>query len=391
MTVGSTSWITISAEEFCLSVRDGTHDSPKFVEQGHPLVTSKNIKRGKIDLSTASLISVTDFDEINRRSKVDRWDVLFSMIGTVGEVCLVDTPNINFAIKNVGLFKCASEEDGRWLSLWLRSPAAKAQVAERLRGSSQQYIPLGELRKLPIPAPADRIEKLQIVTAAQVYDDLITTNQRRIALLEHSAHLLYREWFRYLRYPGHESVPVKDGVPEGWKLQPLSDILTLNYGKSLKATDRKDGRVPVYGSSGIIGSHNQALVGAGAIIVGRKGNVGSLYFSHEPCFPIDTVFFISPEKSSYRLFLALHQLNFISSDAAVPGLNRAYAHSQPILLPSEDLQARFEDLAAPFFEQIHGLSRYNSQLTQARDLLIPRLMSGQLDVSRIPLPEEEIA
>jgi type I restriction enzyme S subunit len=165
-------------------------------------------------------------------------------------------------------------------------------------------------------------------------------------------------------------------------------VAPLNYGKSLKATDRAAGRFPVYGSSGIVGTHNSALVDAGAVVVGRKGNVGSLYFSHLPCFPIDTVYFIEPERVSFRLFLALHGLNFISSDAAVPGLNRAYAHSLPLVLPDEAIGGMFEEAVAPLFEQAQCLTEQNVELAEVRDLLLPRLMSGKLDVSSIRLPEE---
>ncbi len=257
-------------------------------------------------------------------------------------------------------------------------------------GATIKHLPREQLAKVIVRFPDIKSQEA-IATVLENYDDLIATNQRRIALLEDASRRLYREWFVHLRFPGHESVPVKDGVPEGWSLKPLGEIAPLHYGKSLKATERKDGNVPVYGSSGIVGTHNQALVSAGAIVVGRKGNVGSLYYSQEPCFPIDTVFFISPEKASFRLYVALHQLNFISSDAAVPGLNRTYAQSLPLLLPNHDLQIEFERLATPIFEQIQGLTQYNRQLAQARDRLLPKLMSGQLDVSDIALPEEAVA
>ena len=168
----------------------------------------------------------------------------------------------------------------------------------------------------------------------------------------------------------------------------VRSIATLNYGKALKAGDRKEGCVPVYGSSGIVGTHNEALVPAGAIVVGRKGNVGSLYLSQVPCYPIDTVFYIAPEQVSLWLFLALHQLKFISSDAAVPGLNRNYAHALPLLLPNDEVRDSFQQLVGPMYEQINLLLKQNEQITCARDLLLPKLMSGQLDVSQIPLPEE---
>ena len=98
-------WKIDSAESYCLKVTDGTHDSPKKSSEGKLLITSKNIKYGQLDFSSAYLISINDFEEVNKRSKVDKWDVLLSMIGTVGEVCLISRQP-DFAIKNVGLFKC---------------------------------------------------------------------------------------------------------------------------------------------------------------------------------------------------------------------------------------------------------------------------------------------
>jgi type I restriction enzyme, S subunit len=257
-------------------------------------------------------------------------------------------------------------------------------------GATIKHLPREQLAKVPIRFPDLRTQQA-IASVLSAYDDLIATNQRRIALLEAATRRLYREWFVHLRFPGHESVPVRDGVPEGWKFRPLGEIAPLNYGKALKASDRNAGVVPVYGSSGIVGCHNQALIGSGAIILGRKGNVGSLYYSATPCFPIDTVFYIEPDLTTYRLYLALHTLNFISSDAAVPGLNRTYAQSLPLLIPSEDVSTAFESVVSPMFEQAEVLRLQNAKLTRARDLLLPKLMSGQLDVSRIQLPEQTAA
>lgn len=272
----------------------------------------------------------------------------------------------------------------------LSAPGFSAHIHRITTGANIPHISGKDIGAYEFELPCLE-EQAGIVECISAYDDLIATNQRRIALLEDAARRLYREWFVHLRFPGHELVSMKDGVPEGWSQKPMGEIAPLHYGKSMKAAERKDGNVPVYGSSGIVGTHNQALVSAGAIVVGRKGNVGSLYYSQEPCFPIDTVFFISPEKASFRLYLALHQLNFISSDAAVPGLNRAYAQSLSLLLPTNDLQVEFERLATPIFEQIQGLTQHNKQIAKTRDLLLPKLMSGQLDVSGIALPEEAVA
>ena len=105
----------------------------------------------------------------------------------------------------------------------------------------------------------------------------------------------------------------------------------------------------------------------------------------------DTVYYTEPEQASYWHFLAMHQLNFISSDAAVPGLNRTYAHSRPILRPSEDIAAAFERLAVPLFGQSQHLTDQNAQLATARDRLLPKVMTGKLDVSGIRIPEEVAA
>lgn len=260
-------------------------------------------------------------------------------------------------------------------------------ISPYVTGAAQPKLSQGELKAIRVLAP-DAGTQQQIATVLSAYDDLIATNQRRIALLEDAARRLYREWFVHLRFPGHESVPLEAGIPSGWEVKLLEEVAPLNYGKAMKATDRKEGKVPVYGSSGVVGTHNVPLVESGAIVVGRKGNVGSLFYSPVPCFPIDTVFYIAPVYASYWLFLALHQLNFISSDAAVPGLNRSYAHSLPLLQPADAVAQEFERLVQPMFEQSQRLTEQNARLAQARDLLLPKLMSGQLDVSGIRMPDE---
>ncbi|MDY0268583.1 MAG: hypothetical protein RBR25_05775, partial [Trichloromonas sp.] len=117
-------------------------------------------------------------------------------------------------------------------------------------------------------------------------------------------------------------------------------------------------------------------------------NVGSVYYSNCPCFPIDTVYFVSSDQTSYFLYLALQGLNFISSDSAVPGLNRNYTYSLELTVPNAEIFTLFETRVQPIFEQINALTIWNGKLRQARDLLLPKLMSGALDVSRISIPQE---
>lgn len=187
-------WAEISAKDFCASVRDGTHDSPKPVESGRYLITSRHIIGGKIDLSNAYLISNEDFEAINKRSKVDRWDVLISMIGTVGEPCLV-REDPEFAIKNIGLFKTKSELDGKWLYYYLTSPQAQALIRQHSRGTTQAYVPLGALRDFPVRVPNDEGVKRAITNVLGKLDDKIELNLRINQTLEAMAQAIFKSWF----------------------------------------------------------------------------------------------------------------------------------------------------------------------------------------------------
>ena len=232
---------------------------------------------------------------------------------------------------------------------------------------------------ISIEVPSLQVQR-HIASILSAYDDLIENNRRRIQLLEQSARLLYQEWFIHLRFPGHEHVKVVDGVPEGWERSPLGERIVLNYGKALKADNRVEGPYPVYGSSGIVGTHEKPLTTGPGIIVGRKGNVGSVFWTSQDYYPIDTVYFIDAETSNLYLFYALQNMQFLSTDVAVPGLNRDLAYSRPLLWPSERLLNDFLETAAPIHEQIAKLEEINIKLAQARDLLLPRLMNGEIPV-----------
>lgn len=260
---------------------------------------------------------------------------------------------------------------------YFRSPICR--IRSIVTQGVQAGIRANDLKKLIVHVP-DIASQQRIASILSAYDDLIENNRRRIQLLEEAARLLYREWFIHLRFPGHEHAAINDGVPEGWEKKTLGDVAPLNYGKALKQDDRVSGPFPVYGSSGIVGTHVKALVPGPTIIVGRKGNVGSVYRSSEDCHPIDTVYYIDSSRCSFHLYYALQHMSFINTDVAVPGLNRNFAHSRSILIPEQKIYRLFEDTVAPMHLQIDLLCKENVALTQARDLLLPRLMNGEIAV-----------
>lgn len=149
-------------------VRDGTHDSPKFHSEGYPLVTTKNLRNGQIDLSEVSLISEEDYLAINKRSKVDMGDILMPMIGTIGNPVLVEmTPE--FAIKNMALIKFLdSSPDRQFILHFLKSDCFDKIVAKKNKGGTQKFLALGEIRSLPIPVPPETVQEKFVALMAAI-------------------------------------------------------------------------------------------------------------------------------------------------------------------------------------------------------------------------------
>lgn len=175
-------WImSLTGEEVELSkvidVRDGTHASPKPQDEGYPLVTSKHLFEYDVDLESPNKISQDDYDKINERSKVAYHDVLMSMIGTVGFVSFISRQEINFAIKNVALFRTSQREElAYYFLLFLKSKDAQQYIKSCMAGSTQQYISLSELRKIPIIDPGKEIKEFNLVVKPII--DMICGNVR---------------------------------------------------------------------------------------------------------------------------------------------------------------------------------------------------------------------
>lgn len=169
-------------------VKDGTHDSPKQAIEGFPLVTSKHLMDNSIDFSSAKLISTEDYEKVNRRSQVDTNDILISMIGTVGKLYLVHDKEINFAIKNIGLIKTSQIDDYEYIFSYFKSNFMQNYIKERTTGSTQQYISLTELRKVPVLVPSEQVLTAYKRVIKPLYEmiALITVENQRLVLLRDS-------------------------------------------------------------------------------------------------------------------------------------------------------------------------------------------------------------
>ena len=334
------------------------------------------------DIKHANLY-VTDYSQTYTEAGLAQ-----SRLWKVGTLCITIAANIAdtailgidacFPDSVIGFIPDDEKADVRFIK-YLFDAIIQKQLKQFTQGAAQDNLSQSKLLSLKLPVP-EVAEQRRIASILSAYDDLIENNRRRIRLLEQAARLLYKEWFVHLRFPGHEHVKIKDSVPEGWERKSLGEVAPLNYGRSLKKDDRLPGSVPVYGSSGIVGTHNRAMVNGPTIIVGRKGNVGSIYWSSKDCFPIDTVYYVQSENCSLRLYYALRTVPFISTDVAVPGLNRDFAHSRLILTPSSSYQRLFENTVGPFHQQIDILRRQNAKLERASDLILPKLMNGEITI-----------
>lgn len=214
------------------------------------------------------------------------------------------------------------------------------------------------------------------------YDDLIENNQKQIKLLEEAAQRLYKEWFVDLRFPGYENTPIVDGVPEGWVKKKVTDILKIRYGKDHK--NLVDGSIPVYGSGGIMRKVKQILYSGESVLIPRKGSLNNIFYVDGDFWTIDTMFYSIPlvEKIAKYAYLFLSRLDMYSFNigAAVPSMTVNILDGIDILLPDKDTIAAFDDLSSVLFNRIKLLNKQCEKASEARDRLLPKLMSGEIEV-----------
>ena len=351
-------------------------------DEGTPVVKIGSITDGReVNFADAQKLPDSHLEPKHERFRLANRDILLAMTGaTAGKAGRISAPDGATFLLNQRVAKIepkAVDPDFLWYVISTR--AYRERFFGLGGGAAQPNMSGAQIASIKIPFPPNAVQQ-KIAGALSPYDDLIENNRRRIALLEEAARLLYREWFVRFRFPGHEHVKIMDSLPEGWERRTVGRITELKYGKALKQENRIEGPFPVYGSSGIVGSHQVALAEGPAIVVGRKGNVGNVYWSPVSFWPIDTVYFIPKEQTDFWLYLALSSAGFQNTDGGVPGLNRDFAYSRKVTSPPVRLRRLFNEAVEPMFSQRTTLETYNQKLAQVRDLLLPRLMNGEIAV-----------
>lgn len=286
------------------------------------------------------------------------------------------------------------ELDARFLRFLLNCRMVRAQIVATATGSTVKHTAPDRICQVKAHIPPIETQR-KIASVLSAFEELIENNARRIEILEAMAQAIYREWFIDFRFPGHEDVEVVDSeigrTPANWQVSVLGEHLELLYGKALKADDRHGGEVPVYGSSGVVGWHDEHLVEGPGIIVGRKGNVGSVHWSDGSFHPIDTTFFVRSDLPLRYVYFNLVNQDFIGSDTAVPGLNRDHALRNRMIVPPRELLKAWERVVGPIMVFRRTLSLQRVCLREIRDLLLPRLVSGEVDVSDLDVDTSELS
>lgn len=244
-----------------------------------------------------------------------------------------------------------------------------------------------DLQELCIPFPSKESQD-KIASILEKYDDLIENNQKQIKLLEEAAQRLYKEWFVDFRFPGYENAKFIDGIPEGWRRYKIDDIFKIKYGKTLSTSKiNKIGKYPVYGANGVIGYYNEKNCNDYVVLITSRGNgSGDVSRTHDKeSFVTNNSFLVNPFNINYRLSY-VHQLiktiNFknICTGSAQPQLTNNSISMLSAVVASDELIGRFCDVGDLLYEKIDNILKQNILLTQARDRLLPKLMSGEIEV-----------
>lgn len=274
-------------------------------------------------------------------------------------------------------------------------------------GSTFPNVSAPQLASLWWP-PLHENEQRAIARILGRLEDKIELNRGMNETLGAMARALFKSWFlnfdpvRTKAEDGHPGLPRRladlfsdsfeeselGQIPTGWEVKRLGDLLELSYGKALKAEDRRAGHVPVYGSNGQVGWHDEALTRGPGIVVGRKGNPGIVTWAPTGFFAIDTAFFVVPKArcpSLHFLYHALqsHDLASLGADSAVPGLNRNLAYMSTQVLPPRALIEAFNAHAEALGARAHACTEESRTIASIRDALLPRLVSGELRIEDV--------
>ncbi len=395
--------------------------SNEFGDQGIPVIKIKNIRVGTVDISDADRVDEKYLD-IPERYHVRGGDILISLTGShisqpnsvVGRVarhstCL-PTCLLNQRAGKV-MVRDRSTCDLCFLFYALSEPEAMRAIAMLAHGAaSQANVSPSQVESIEIPFPPLPMQR-RIAGILSAYDELIENSQRRIRILEEMARVLYREWFVHFRFPGHENHPLVPSslgdIPQGWEVKSIyhfGSVITGKtpskanadfYGKDVPFVKTPDMHGNMFilstiDSLSMMGADSQAnkTLPAGSICVSCIGTIGVVSITTEDCQTnqqINSVILTNPVSREF-LFFRLQDVkqaleNLGANGATMGNVNKGKFEAMEIICPFEDILTRYHQIVTPMFSETLSLYRKVQNLRRMRDILLPRLLSGDIDTS----------
>ena len=399
-------WTKVKLKDCCHSISDGDHLPPPKSDSGVPFVTIANIDAtNHIDFGNTMFVPYEYYNNLNDIRKAKFNDILYSVVGSFGKPVLIKE-NKPFAFqRHIAILRPNNGiVDSRFLYYVMLSRDFYMQADTVAIGAAQRTISLTALRNMEVELPSMEIQH-RIATILSRYDSLIENYQKQIKLLEEAARRLYKEWFIDLRFPGHENTKIVDGVPEGWERKKVGEIGTVitgktpstsnkeNYGGSIPFITIPDMHTGIYPVSSVFlsekGAESQSkkYIPQGALIVSCIGTAGLVCITKERCQTnqqINSLILDDKEMLHYMYFVFLslkeHLNNIGSNGATMTNVNKSKFEGIDIVVPSSCIIRDFSQRTTPYFENILSLQSQLRLLTEARDRLLPKLMSGEITV-----------
>jgi type I restriction enzyme S subunit len=419
----SQSWKRVKMKDIYLGFYDGPHATPKLASEGAVFLGIKNITEdGKLELSEIRYISEEEFPKWTRRVLPSPGDLIFTYEATLNRYAIIPKGFRGCLGRRLALIRPNPDKvDTKFLLYYFFGEDWRKTIATNLIfGSTVDRIPLTNFPNFEISLPPLPIQR-KIAGILSAYDDLIENNTRRIEILEEMARSIYGEWFVNFRFPGHEQVQMVDSelglIPEGWEAAKVEDIYRTSsggtpsrknsdfYGGSIlwiKTRELNDGFIfeteekitdlGLQKSSAKVFPPDTVIMAMYGATIGMLGILASPAATNQACCALlknNSLF------SSYYAFLYLlenrEKIFSLGMGAAQQNISQQVIKALEILKPSDEVMRKFNELAEPLFKNIKILQQKNINLRQTRDLLLPRLISGEIDVENLDINISQIA
>ena len=388
------SWEVKKLSDCCVSIADGDHQAPPKADFGIPFVTISDINvYNQFDFTDTMFVPREYYDRLDNKRKAQKGDVLYSVVGSFGiPVYMKETVPFVFQ-RHIAILRPNDTILPQFLYYTMLSRDFYMMADAAALGAAQRTVSLTALRNIRISVPPMDAQK-KIVDTLSAYDTLIENNQKQIKLLEEAAQRLYKEWFVDLRFPGHENTKITDGVPEGWRRERLVDLVDVQYGYAFDGSQFNATRngMPIIRIRNIPSGNTcdyttekvdvQYVVHNGDILVGMDGEFHINSWSGPDAYLVQRTCSFRPNKSSMKGYLlqAIYEpIKFFESTvvgATVAHLGKKHIDTISVLTCPDNLYVPFQK----YYEQRQLLLNQNWLLTEARDRLLPKLMSGEIEV-----------